>query len=61
VMVYGIDFKSFKCASKGFLFRDGRPFEGPDDAIADDIMRKLVIEGGERDHVLNHTFQSVGS
>jgi len=28
VMVYGIDYKSFNGLSKGFLFRDGRPFEG---------------------------------
>jgi len=24
--------------SKGFLFRDGRSFEGPDEVIADDII-----------------------
>src|SRR5437762_9992740 len=35
VLVYGIDFKSFNALSKGFLFRDGRPFAGPDEAITD--------------------------
>src|SRR6266496_6862682 len=38
VMVYGIDYKRFNALSKGFLFRDGRPFEGPDEVIADDII-----------------------
>src|SRR6202011_1377941 len=38
VMVYGIDYKRFNALSKGFLFRDGKPFEGPDDVIADDII-----------------------
>src|SRR6201998_4241439 len=32
VMVYGIDYKRFNALSKGFLFRDGRPFQGPDEA-----------------------------
>src|SRR5258708_22299743 len=32
-LVYGIDYKRFNALSKGFLFRDGKPFEGPDDVI----------------------------
>src|SRR6202163_2943561 len=46
VMVYGIDYKRFNALSKGFLFRNGRPFQGPDEAIADDIIaqtRRLKI------------------
>ena len=61
VMVYGIDFKSFNALSKGFLFRDGRPFEGPDEAIADDIIaqtRRLKV--GSQITLLNHTFTVCG-
>src|SRR6266568_622681 len=38
VMVYGIDYARFNALSRGFLFRDGRPFQGPDEVIADDII-----------------------
>jgi putative ABC transport system permease protein len=57
VMVYGIDYKRFNALSKGFLFRDGRPFEGPDEAIADDIIaqtRRLKV--GSQITLLNHMF-----
>src|SRR3977135_1076624 len=61
VMVYGIDYKRFNALSKGFLFRDGRPFEGPDEVIADDIIaqtRHLKI--GSQITLLNHTFTVSG-
>ena len=45
VMVYGIDYKRFNALSKGFLFRDGRPFEGPDEAIADDVIAQTRHDG----------------
>src|SRR5215813_11747940 len=38
MMIYGIDYKRFNGLSKGFLYRSGRPFEAPDEAIADDIV-----------------------
>src|ERR1700740_3107407 len=38
VMVYGIDYARFNALSRGFLFRDGRPFQGPDEASAEDII-----------------------
>src|SRR4030081_1235292 len=38
VMVYGIDYRRFNALSRGFLFRAGRPFAGPDEVIADDII-----------------------
>jgi len=61
VMVYGIDFKSFNALSKGFLFRDGRPFEGPDDAIADDIIAQTRhLKVGSEITLLNHTFSVCG-
>ena len=61
VMVYGIDFKSFNALSKGFLFRDGRPFEGSDDAIADDIIAQTRhLKVGSQITLLNHTFTVCG-
>src|SRR5207245_4800373 len=38
VLVYGIDYQRFNALSRGFLFRAGKPFEGPNEAIADDIV-----------------------
>ncbi len=61
VMVYGIDYQRFNGLSKGFLFRDGRPFEGPDEVIADDIIsqtRRLKV--GSQITLLNHTFTVCG-
>ncbi len=36
-VIYGIDYARFNALSKGFLFRQGRPFERPDEVIVDDI------------------------
>ncbi len=61
VMVYGIDYQRFNALSKGFLFRAGRPFEGPDEVIADDIIaqtRRLKV--GSRITLLNHAFTVSG-
>jgi len=61
VLVYGIDYKRFNALSKGFLFRAGRPFEGPDEVIADDIIaqsRHLKI--GSLITLLNHPFTVCG-
>jgi len=61
VMVYGIDYKSFNGLSKGFLFRDGRPFEGPDEVIADDIIAQTRhLKVGSQITLLNHTFRVCG-
>src|SRR5213594_5121032 len=61
VMVYGIDYKRFNALSKGFLFRDGKPFEGPDDVIADDIIAQTRhLKVGSQVTLLNHTFTVSG-
>src|SRR5258708_30212134 len=61
VMVYGIDYKRFNALSKGFLFRDGKPFEGPDDVIADDIIAQTRhLKVGSQVTLLNHTFTVCG-
>lgn len=61
VMVYGVDFKRFNALSRGFIFRTGREFEGPDEVIADDIIaqsRRLKV--GSQVVLLNHTFTVSG-
>src|SRR5947209_6490223 len=61
VMVYGIDYKRFNALSKGFLFRDGRPFEGPDEVIADDIIAQTRhLKVGSQVTLLNHVFTVSG-
>jgi putative ABC transport system permease protein len=60
-VVYGIDYVSFIGLSKGFLFRRGGPFSGPDDAIADDLVaasRKLRV--GDKVTLLGHEFTICG-
>ena len=61
VMVYGIDYKRFNALSKGFLFRDGRPFQGPDEVIADDIIaRTRHLKVGSQITLLDHVFTVSG-
>jgi putative ABC transport system permease protein len=61
VLVYGIDFKKFNALSKGFLFRGGRPFQTPDEVIADDIIaRSYHLKVGSQVVLLNHTFTVSG-
>jgi putative ABC transport system permease protein len=61
VMVYGIDYKKFNALSKGFLFRAGRPFEAPDEVIADDIITQTRhLKVGSRVTLLNHEFTVCG-
>jgi putative ABC transport system permease protein len=61
IIVYGIDFKRFNALSKGFLFRAGRPLEGPDELIADDIIvQSRHLKLGSQVALLNHSFTLVG-
>jgi putative ABC transport system permease protein len=61
VMVYGIDYKRFNALSKGFLFRSGRPFESPDELIADDIIAQTRhLKVGSHITLLNHEFTVCG-
>src|SRR5438309_2137393 len=61
VMIYGIDYQRFNALSKGFLFRDGKPFEGPNDAIADDIVAQSKhLKVGDKVMLLNHEFSICG-
>ncbi|MGB2645303.1 MAG: FtsX-like permease family protein [Candidatus Acidiferrum sp.] len=61
IIVYGIDFKRFNALSRGFLFRAGRPFESPDEAIADDIIAQTKhLKVGNQVVLLNRTFTICG-
>jgi putative ABC transport system permease protein len=61
IIVYGIDYKRFNALSRGFLFRAGRPFESPDEAIADDIIAQTKhLKVQDQIVLLNHTFTICG-
>jgi putative ABC transport system permease protein len=61
IIVYGIDYKRFNGLSRGFLFRSGRPFEAPDEALADDVIAKMKhLKVGSEVVLLNHTFTICG-
>ncbi|HWY43987.1 MAG TPA: FtsX-like permease family protein [Candidatus Sulfotelmatobacter sp.] len=61
VVIYGIDYKRFNALSKGFLFGSGRPFEAPDEAIADDIVaQSRHLKVGDQITLLGHSFTICG-
>ena len=60
-IVYGIDFQSFSALSQGFVFRSGRPFEGAEELILDDIQaEKRKLRVGDRISVFNRNFTVCG-
>jgi putative ABC transport system permease protein len=60
-VVYGIDYRRFSALSQGFLFRQGRPFAAPYEAIADDIVAQAQhLKVGSRVSLLNHEFTVSG-
>jgi putative ABC transport system permease protein len=61
VMIYGIDYKRFNALSRGFLYRAGRPFQSPDEVIADDIIAQSKhLKAGDQITLLNHSFRISG-
>ena len=61
VVVYGIDYKRFNALSQGFLYLSGRPFESPDEALADDIVAQgRHLRVGDTVTLLNHNFTISG-
>ncbi len=61
VVVYGVDYDRFEALSKPFRFIQGRRFEGPYEAIADDRVagsRKLKVGG--KVTLVNHQFTVSG-
>jgi len=61
IMIYGIDYKRFNALSRGFLYRSGRAFESPDEALADDIIAQSKhLKVGDAITLLNHRFTICG-
>src|ERR1700726_1855061 len=61
IMIYGIDYKRFNALSRGFLYRAGRPFQAPDEALADDIIAQTKhLKVGDHINLLNHGFTISG-
>jgi len=61
MMIYGIDYKRFNGLSRGFLFRAGRAFEAPDEAIADDIVaQQKHLKVGDHVTLMNRAFTVCG-
>lgn len=61
MIIYGIDFKRFNALSQGFIFRDGRPFQAPNEALADDIIAQTKhLKVGDTVTLINHPFKISG-
>ncbi|MGB7732039.1 MAG: FtsX-like permease family protein [Candidatus Acidiferrum sp.] len=61
VVIYGIDYKRYNALSKGFIFRAGRPFEAPDEALADDIAaQSRHLKVGDTVILINRPFRISG-
>jgi putative ABC transport system permease protein len=61
MVLYGVDYKRFNALSKGFIFRSGRPFEAPDEAIADDIAaQSRHLKVGDTVILINRPFRVSG-
>jgi putative ABC transport system permease protein len=61
VNIFCIDYKRFNALSQGFVFRAGRPFEAPDEAIADDIIAQTKhLKVGDTVTLVNHPFKISG-
>ena len=59
--IYGIDLKSFEGLSGRFAYLEGQPFQGPSDALVDDVFsRSKHVEVGSAIEILNHTFHVSG-
>ncbi len=60
-IVYGIDPKSFREVSGGFVFHKGRDLEKPDDMIVDDVYAASHhVKVGQTYRLFDHTFDVVG-
>lgn len=61
MIIYGIDYKRFNALSRGFIFRDGHPFQAPDEAMADDIVAQTRhLKVGDTVTLINHPFRISG-
>jgi len=61
IIIYAIDYKRFNALSQGFIFRDGRPFQAPDECLADDIIAQTRhVKVGDTVNLINRTFTITG-
>lgn len=61
VVVYGIDYRRFNALSRGFLYLSGHEFQGPNEALADDIIaQSRHLSVGDSVTLLNHPFTISG-
>jgi putative ABC transport system permease protein len=61
MIIYGIEYKRFNALSHGFIFRSGRPFEAPDETIADDVVAQTRhLKVGDTVMLVDHPFRITG-
>jgi putative ABC transport system permease protein len=61
VNIFAIDYKRFNALSQGFIFRAGRPFQAPEEALADDIVAQTRhLKVGDTVNLINHPFRISG-
>jgi putative ABC transport system permease protein len=61
MIIYGIEYKRFNGLSHGFIFRSGRPFEAPDETIADDVVAQTRhLKVGDTVMLVDHPFRITG-
>jgi putative ABC transport system permease protein len=61
IIIYAIDYKRFSALSQGFIFRDGRAFQSPDECLADDIIAQTRhLKVGDTVNLVNHVFTITG-
>ena len=60
-VIYGVDLKSYDSVTGGFHYLKGGPFEGPQDALVDDIYAQSHrVNPGDNIEILNSTFRVAG-
>jgi putative ABC transport system permease protein len=60
-VIAGIDLKSYERLSGPFHYLAGGPFQGPDDAMVDDLFaRSKHVKVGDEIEILNHNFRVAG-
>jgi putative ABC transport system permease protein len=60
-VINGIDLKSYESLGGPFRYLHGGPFQGPDDALIDDILaRSKKIKVGDTIEILDHKFRVSG-
>jgi putative ABC transport system permease protein len=59
--IFGIDPKTFDAVTGGLTWHQGRPFEGPDEIVVDNVWaRSKPAKVGDTVELLNHKFKVVG-